>query len=53
MEAYSGKRIFAGFVELLQERYHVNIRVDDLVAEISSDNVPAEVKACFDKLKGI
>jgi hypothetical protein len=53
MEAYSGKRIFAGFVELLQKRYHVNIRVDDLVAEISSDNVPAEVKECFDKLKGI
>jgi len=53
MQAYSGKRIFAGFVELLQERYHVNIRVDDLVVEMNTDNVPAEVKECFDKLKGI
>ena len=53
VSAYPGKRLFGAFVEALQEDYGVNIRLDDIVAEITENNAPEELKQCLDKLNSI
>jgi predicted ATPase len=51
--AYPGKRIFGAVVEALQAKHKVNIRLDDLIGEITPDNAPEELMRCFEKLQAI
>lgn len=48
--AYPGKRIFGAFVQALQDRYKLTIRVDDIVGSVEADLVPVEL---VDTLRGI
>lgn len=51
LAAYPGKKIFGVFVEKTQSLHGVNIRLDDIVAEITPENVDIEVKECLESLK--
>ena len=50
LAAYPGKKIFGAFVEILQNDYGINLRLEDVVAEITPENAPRELKECFSRL---
>lgn len=50
---YPGKRIFGAFVQEIQEELGINIRVDDVVAILTPENMPREIAEAlsnFDKI---
>jgi hypothetical protein len=51
--AYPGKKIFGAFVETLQNRIGINLRLEDVVAELTPMNAPDELRECFTKLQEI
>lgn len=51
LAAYPGKRIFGAFVEGLQGEYGVNLRLEDIVAELTSENAPEELRECLTQLQ--
>jgi hypothetical protein len=51
--AYPGKRLFGLFVERLQAELGVNLRIEDIVAEVASANAPPELRECMAKLEAV
>ncbi len=51
--AYPGKKIFGAFVEMLQEKFGVNIRLEEIVAEITPENAPTELKECLTRMQEV
>jgi hypothetical protein len=47
---YPGKRIFGQFVRLLQEKYGVDLRPEDIVVVINKDNAPEDIKSFMQML---
>jgi predicted ATP-dependent endonuclease of OLD family len=51
--AYPGRRIFGKFVQRLQEKHGIHLRMEHVLSVLTKENVPAEVLECFDKLERI
>lgn len=47
LKYYPGKRIFGQFVQLLQQKYGINMRLDNIVAILNKDNAPENMKQLF------
>lgn len=50
---YPGKRIFGQLVQLLQEEHGINLRLDDIVAQLTEDNAPEDIRRFVDMLREI
>jgi predicted ATPase len=48
--AYPGKRIFGAFVGKLQAACGFNLRIEDVVGQITRENVPSELRECLTAL---
>lgn len=46
LAVYPGKRIFGALVELLQANYGLNLRLEEVIAELTPENAPTELKEC-------
>lgn len=53
LAAYPGKRLFGVFVERLQAELGVNLRIENIVAEVLPANAPSELRECLGKLEGV
>lgn len=47
---YPGKRIFSKLVGKLQERYGVNLRIDDIITVLTPEMAPTELLECLNSL---
>lgn len=50
LHAYPGKRVFGRFVQHLQDKMGVHLRIDDVVAILTRDNAPSELIEALTKL---
>jgi hypothetical protein len=53
LKFYPGKKIFGQFVQLLQNNYGINLRLDDIVAVLNKNNAPEDLKKLFVTLERI
>lgn len=51
LHAYPGKAVFGKFVERLQGQHGVNLRLDDIVAVLTTSNAPAELVTLLEALE--
>lgn len=51
ISAYPGKLIFGKLGELLQKEHGINLRIEDLIAILTTENVPEEILHCLNELK--
>jgi predicted ATPase len=51
LQYYPGKKVFGQFVQLLQDRHGINLRLDDIIAVLSKGNAPEELKRLFSALE--
>jgi predicted ATPase len=53
LAVYPGKKMFGAFVEILQAEQGVNLRIEDVIAELNPGNAPDELVTFFEMLKQI
>ena len=51
--SYPGRRFFGRFVHRLQNEHGIQLRIDDVVSVMRTDNVDGELIECFEKLSKI
>jgi ABC-type cobalamin/Fe3+-siderophores transport system ATPase subunit len=49
LKAFSGKRVYGRFVDELQGRFGVNLRIDDIINILDERNFPTEIKSCLEE----
>jgi hypothetical protein len=51
LQYYPGKKVFGQFVQLLQDRYGINLRLEDIVAVLSKEKAPGELRRLFSMIE--
>jgi predicted ATP-dependent endonuclease of OLD family len=51
ISAFSGKRILGGFIDELQKKYGLQLRMNDIFSAMSESNIDPEIKDCMEKIK--
>ncbi|MGZ3569954.1 MAG: hypothetical protein ACXU9W_14320, partial [Thermodesulfobacteriota bacterium] len=53
LKYYPGKKVFGQFVQLLQNKYGINLRLEDIIIMVTKDNVPKDIKDLFSLLEAL
>jgi predicted ATPase len=51
LKYYPGKKVFGQFVQILQDQYGINMRLEDIVAVLNEANAPQDIKDLFKSLE--